>query len=64
MRGSIGAFIDITERKQMEDILKKSHDSLEAKVKERTSELEKTYYLLNESEGRLAEAQKMAHIGN
>jgi len=48
----------------MEDILKKSHDSLEAKVKERTSELEKTYYLLNESEGRLAEAQKMAHIGN
>ena len=54
---------DITERKQMEDILKKAHDGLEAKVKERTTELEKAYNLLKESEGRLAEAQKIAHVG-
>ncbi len=54
---------DITERKQMEDTLKKAHDGLEAKVKERTTELEKAYNLLKESEGRLAEAQKIAHVG-
>jgi len=41
---------DITERKKAEEALKKAHESLEAKVKERTSELE--------------EAQRMAHIGN
>jgi PAS domain S-box-containing protein len=37
---------------------------LEAKVKERTEELEQAYESLKESEKSLAEAQKMAHIGN
>jgi len=50
LNGSVSAFIDITERKKAEEALKKAHDSLEVKVKERTSELE--------------EAQRMAHIGN
>jgi len=62
--GSISAFMDITERKKAEEGLKKAHESLEEKVKARTSELEKAYNSLKESEKGLAEAQKMAHIGN
>ncbi len=64
LRGSVSAFIDITERKKAEEALKKAHDNLEEKVKERTAELEKAYNSLKESERGLAEAQKMAHIGN
>ena len=63
-RGSVAAFIDITERKKAEEILKKAHDNLEKLVKERTAELEEAYNSLKESEKGLAEAQKMAHIGN
>ncbi|OEU41627.1 hypothetical protein BGV40_13935, partial [Methanosarcina sp. Ant1] len=55
---------DITERKRAEDVLKKAHNHLEVKVKERTAELEKAYNSLKESEKGLAEAQRMAHIGN
>ena len=47
-----------------EESLKEARDSLEEKVKERTKELDKAYNLLKESEGRLAEAQRIAHIGN
>ncbi|AKB19961.1 PAS domain S-box protein [Methanosarcina sp. WWM596] len=64
LRGSISAFIDITERKKAEEALKKVHENLEEKVKERTTQLEKAYKSLKESEKELAEAQKMAHIGN
>jgi len=60
----IGVVEDITERKKAEDILKKAHDSLEEKVKERTAELEEAYNSLMENDRRLSEAQKMAHIGN
>ena len=55
---------DITERKEAEEALKKAHDTLEEKVKERTKELEEAYTSLKESEKSLAEAQRMAHIGN
>jgi PAS domain S-box-containing protein len=64
IQGSISAFIDITERKKAEEALKKAHENLEEKVKERTAELEKAYNSLKESERGLAEAQRMAHIGN
>ena len=47
-----------------EKALKKAHDTLEEKVKERTAELEEAYNSLMESERRLAEAQKIAHLGN
>jgi len=56
--------LDITERKRAEGALKRAYDSLENKVKERTLELEKAYNSLKESEKSLAEAQRMAHIGN
>ncbi len=62
--GSVSAFIDITERKRAEEALKKAHESLEEKVKVRTSELEEAYQALMESEKSLAEAQRMAHLGN
>ncbi len=62
--GGFGITQDITERKKSEEALKRAHDSLEAKVKERTSELEKAYESLMEEERRLSEAQKIAHVGN
>jgi PAS domain S-box-containing protein len=62
--GLIGAARDITERKKAEEALKKAHGNLEKLVEERTAELEKAYNSLKESEIGLAEAQKMAHIGN
>jgi PAS domain S-box-containing protein len=62
--GGFGITQDITERKKSEETLKRAHDSLEAKVKERTSELEKAYESLMEEERRLSEAQKIAHVGN
>ncbi|AKB60733.1 sensory transduction histidine kinase [Methanosarcina mazei SarPi] len=54
----------VIERKKAEEALKEAHDSLEETVTERTSELEKSYISLKESESRLAEAQRMAHIGS
>ncbi|HWR24764.1 MAG TPA: histidine kinase dimerization/phosphoacceptor domain -containing protein [Methanosarcina sp.] len=54
----------VIERKKAEEALKKAHDNLEVKVKERTEELEKAYKLLKESEEELSEAQKIAHIGS
>ena len=62
--GSISMLTDITERKEAEAKLKDTLDNLENSVKERTEELEKAYKSLIESEQGLAEAQKMAHIGN
>jgi len=55
---------DITERKKAEKALKKAYDNLEEKIKERSAQLEKAYNSLKESQEGLAEAQKMAHIGN
>ncbi|WP_410508800.1 PAS domain S-box protein [Methanosarcina hadiensis] len=55
---------DITERKKAERALKDAYDNLEDKIKERSAQLEKAYNSLKESQEGLAEAQKMAHIGN
>ncbi|WP_048065170.1 PocR ligand-binding domain-containing protein [Methanosarcina acetivorans] len=62
--GVFAAARDITERKKAEEDLKKVHGNLEKLVEERTAELENAYKSLKESEEGLAEAQKMAHIGN
>lgn len=64
LRGSISAFIDITERNKAEEALKKEHGNLEKLVEERTKQLAEAYNLLKKSEKSLAEAQKMAHIGH
>ncbi len=50
IHGAVSAFIDITERKKAEEALKKLHDNLERLVEERTSQLEKAYSSLKESE--------------
>jgi len=55
---------DITDIKEAENKLKETLDNLENLVKKRTAELEKAYKSLKGSERSLAEAQKMANIGN
>ncbi|KKH94437.1 histidine kinase, partial [Methanosarcina sp. 1.H.T.1A.1] len=55
---------DITDEKEVEAKLKEAYENLEKLVEERTTQLENAYNSLKESEKGLAEAQKMAHIGN
>lgn len=55
---------NITCIKKAEAKLKEALSSLENQVKERTAELEAAYQSLKESEKGLADAQKMAHLGN
>lgn len=62
--GSMSMLTDITPRKEAEAKLKETLDNLETLVKERTAELERAYESLKESERGLAEAQRMAHLGN
>ncbi|MDQ1253279.1 MAG: hypothetical protein QG646_2434, partial [Euryarchaeota archaeon] len=62
--GVFAAARDITKSKKAEEALKKAHDSLEKLVEERTNQLETAYKSLKESEGSLAEAQRIAHVGN
>ncbi len=62
--GIFAAARDITERNKAEEALKKAHENLEKLVEERTTQLENAYKSSKESEKGLAEAQKMAHIGN
>ena len=69
--GRIGIFVrDITERKQMEEDLRRSRDELEIKVQERTAELAGANKELQEemarrerAEQQLRQAQKMEAIG-
>jgi PAS domain S-box-containing protein len=58
------AVVQTLQRKKAEEALKKAYDNLEEIIEERTVQLEKAYNSLKESEKGLAEAQKMAHIGN
>lgn len=42
LSGLVGVVLDITERKQMEEALRRAHDELEERVRERTAELART----------------------
>jgi PAS domain S-box-containing protein len=55
---------DIMDIKEAEIRLKETLDNLEELVEERTAQLENAYGSLKESEKGLAEAQKIAHLGN
>jgi PAS domain S-box-containing protein len=55
---------DITDIKNVETKLNETLDNLDEKVKERTYELEESYSSLKKSENGLAEAQRIAHLGN
>jgi PAS domain S-box-containing protein len=64
LAGCIHVARNINERREAEETLKKAYDHLDKLVKERTNQLLKAYNSLKVSEKRLAEAQKMSHIGN
>ncbi|HOJ17958.1 MAG: PAS domain S-box protein [Ignavibacteriales bacterium] len=54
---------DITEKKELEDKLKKYNEELEMKVKERTVEIEKAYEQIKIAQTQLIQSEKMAAIG-
>ena len=68
--GVVLVFRDITERKRQEEALRKAHDELEGRVKERTEELRGAYEKLKQeteerecAESQLRQAQKMEALG-
>lgn len=64
IKGAVSVIENIDKQKRAEEALKRAHDYLEEKVKERTAELEEAYNSLLENELRLNEAQRIAHLGN
>jgi len=56
--GSIGTFLDITKRKQIETALQMAHDELEQRVRERTADLESAVEVLQIE---IAERKKTEH---
>ena len=68
--GSLSSGEDITERRRAEEALRKAHDELDMRVRERTRELQQAYSRLKEEteerqqiEAQLRQAQKMEALG-
>jgi len=61
VRGCIGAFMDITDRKQAEKALKRLNEELELRVRERTAELEQAVVELKRSNEDL---QQFAYVSS
>jgi PAS domain S-box-containing protein len=57
VRGAVGAFVDITERKRAEEALEKANEQLEAKVRERTIELSNLVNVLRQEVKQRKEAE-------
>lgn len=61
---AITAFQDISARKQAQTILANYNSNLEAQVAQRTAELEKEIADRKQTEAKLREAQRVAHVGS
>jgi PAS domain S-box-containing protein len=59
-----GLLLDITERKQAEEVLQRAYAETEEKVKARTAELAEANRSLRESEERLEWTEEIAHLGS
>jgi len=60
--GLLGIFWEITERKRMEEALKKAHIELEKRVEERTAELSKANELLKKEIAERKQAETKLHL--
>lgn len=61
--GAIAVFFDVTEKKQAQEVLRTAHDQMEAKVQERTAELQRANEALRERELSLDLALQVAQLG-
>jgi PAS domain S-box-containing protein len=59
----LGVSVDVTERKAAAEALARMNEALEARVRERTAELEAEAKRRNEAEAQLHQAQKMEAVG-
>jgi PAS domain S-box-containing protein len=62
-RQIVGACVDITDRKRAEELLSRTNVELEARVAERTRQLEQEMQRREEAQAALAQAQRMEAVG-